>query len=120
MNERKPRLIETEKFILKEAFVDSDGESVWCITNLQNKNDLFYVHCYFSGSLYISFLKGIHCNYNFALASLRELCKILLEQYAILTINIYYTNKFLIGLCRKIGFRKQHNVRHLYYLKSVK
>lgn len=120
MNERKPILIETEKFILKEEYVDSDGESVWSITNPKSRNNLFYVHCQFSGSLYISFLKGIHCNYDFVLVALRELCKILLNQYSILTINIYHKNKALISLCRKVGFRKQRNVKHLYYLKSVK
>ena len=33
---------------------------------------------------------------------------------------IYYKNKSLITLCKKIGFQKQHNVRHLYYLRSLK
>ena len=120
MKERKPILIETARFILKEEIINSDGSSTWSITNPKNKNSLFYVHCYFSGSLYISFLKGIYCNNDFVLASLRKLCEILLNEYSILTINICYTNKALINLCRKIGFRKQHNTKYLYYLKSVK
>ena len=50
---KQPILVETKTFILKEALVDSDGESVWFITDSQNKNISFCVHCQFSGSIYI-------------------------------------------------------------------
>ena len=38
---KQPILVETKTFILKEALVDSDGESVWFITDSQNKNISF-------------------------------------------------------------------------------
>ena len=117
---KQPILVETKTFILKEALVDSDGESVWFITDSQNKNISFCVHCQFSGSIYISFFKGLHYNNDFVIEALKELLNILLEKYHIITINIYYKNKSLITLCKKIGFQKQHNVRHLYYLRSLK
>lgn len=117
---KQPILVETKTFILKEALVDSDGESIWFITDSQNKNISFCVHCQFSGSIYISFFKGLHYNNDFVIEALKELLKILLEKYHIITINIYYKNKSLITLCKKIGFQKQHNVRHLYYLRSLK
>ena len=83
---KQPILVETKTFILKEALVDSDGESVWFITDSQNKNISFCVHCQFSGSIYISFFKGLHYNNDFVIEALKELLKILLEKYHIITI----------------------------------
>ena len=40
---KQPILVETKTFILKEALVDSDGESVWFITDSQNKNISFFI-----------------------------------------------------------------------------
>ena len=81
---KQPILVETKTFILKEALVDSDGESVWFITDSQNKNISFCVHCQFSGSIYISFFKGLHYNNDFVIEALKELLKILLEKYHII------------------------------------
>ena len=54
---KQPILVETKTFILKEAIVDSDGESVWFITDSQNKNISFRVNCQINCSIYISFFK---------------------------------------------------------------
>lgn len=69
---KQPILVETKTFILKEALVDSDGESVWFITDSQNKNISFCVHCQFSGSIYISFFKGLHYNNDFVIEAFKR------------------------------------------------
>ncbi len=51
-------LVETKTFILKEALVDSDGESVFIYQWLQNKIYFCFVHCQFP-LFYIAFFQRI-------------------------------------------------------------
>lgn len=119
MSKQNPIKIVDDNYILREALVDSSGDIVWEITDPKTKHS-FVVHSSTSGKIYINFFKGHEitpsCSYN----SLKKLCEILLKRNLTPTINIHYTNTGLIALCTKIGFRKLKNVKHQYYLKSLK
>lgn len=117
--QRKLIIIENEHYILREAVVDLDGETVWDIQD-QHTNNTFVVHTREKGEMYITFFKGYNitskCKYN----AIHKICEILLERGVNPTINIYYKNNALIKLCCAIGFRKVIGVKHLYYLRNLK
>ena len=119
MKERKLIIIETEDYILRECIVDSNGDTTWDVKDTKTGNS-FVVHSFSSGKLYITFFKRCHVTRNCSLNALRKICEILLERNLNPTINIYYKNTDLIKLCCVIGFRKDKNVKHLYYLKNLK
>lgn len=54
MDERKLILLEEGNYTLREALIDSDGDTVWEITDPTTKNT-FIVHTTSKGHMYISF-----------------------------------------------------------------
>lgn len=118
MNPNSHILIKNDFFILKEAYVDSFGHTVWNITDPKSKN-LLMVHSSKDGVLYVKFFKRCPVSRKCALAALTKICEILLERNLKPSINIHYTNKALISLCTKIGFKKIKDVKHLYRLKKL-
>lgn len=111
--------VKTDDFILKESYVDPQGNSIWDIKDPKHDTN-FIVHTSTSGSLFVKFFKGVYVSNSCSLNALREICKILLERNLNPTIRIYYKNKALIGICTKIGFRKKKGVKNHYYLKKLK
>lgn len=117
--DRKLIRIDKENFSLKELYIDSDGDTIWEITNPRN-NKKFIVHSTAFGKMYITFFKGEMVSTKCAKEALRQLCEILIERNLNPHINIYYKNTSLIKLCCSIGFRKTPGIKHTYYLKKLK
>lgn len=117
MDGRKLILLEEVNYTLREALIDSDGDTVWEITDPSTKNT-FIVHTTSKGHMYISFFKKDHITAKCANKSIRKICEILIERGLRPTINIYHTNTALIVTCTKIGFRKVSKVRHLYFFNG--
>ena len=118
MRPSTPIVIKDEFFILEEAYVDSSGHTIWNITDTQTNKSLV-VHTSNSGTLFIKFFKHHPITKNCSLLSITKICEILLERNLKPSINIHYTNTALILLCKKIGFRKVKDVKHLYRLKKL-
>lgn len=117
--QRELIIIEDEIYVLREALVDSDGETIWNIQDKQTKQ-IFVVHSRARGEMYITFFKGYNITSKCAYNAIHKICEILLERGLNPTINIYYKNQKLIKLCCAMGFRKVIGVKHLYYLKKLK
>lgn len=116
---REPILIKTDTYILKETYIDAQGDTVWEIKDPKN-NNIFFIHSSPLGQLYINFFKGNYISTNCSLNAIKKLCEILLSRQLHPTIKIYYTNESLIRLCCSVGFRKDKKVKHQYYLKNLK
>ena len=119
MKERKELFLKTETYTLKEALVDSEGETVWEVRDTKT-NNYFLVHSDSMGHMYITFFKHNRISKECARLGIKKICEILLERGLNLTINIYHTNLSLISLLGKVGFKKFRNVKSLYYLKNLK
>lgn len=111
--------VQTDDFILKESYIDQSGNTVWDIKDPKHDTS-FIVHASSTGSLFVKFFKGNYVSNACSLNSLRELCKILVERNLEPTIRIPNTNKKLIGMCYKIGFKKKKGSGYQYYLKQLK
>lgn len=112
--------IEDKNFILNEVLIETDGDTLWNIKDpKQDKDAYFVVHTDRTGRLYVTFFKRHYVSNNCSLYGISKICEILLERNLKPTIKIHYTNKSLITLCYKVGFRKYKNVKHLYYLKKL-
>ncbi len=107
--------IETDNFILTQDIIDSNGNSTWIATKKSNEN-IFYIHVFNVSYINIKLFKGTYIEG--AEEAISALCNyIASETNAVPSINIHYTNKSLITICRKAGFRKVKNVKHLYTFK---
>ncbi len=107
--------IETDGFILTEKIVDSDGESTWIVTE-RKSNRIFYIHLFNKNCLYIKFFKNNKIKN--PSEAIKAFCNYLVtKRHLNPTIKIFYTNKALISVCTKSGFRKQKNAKYLYFFK---
>ena len=107
--------IEIENFILVQSVIDENGDSTWTITE-KSSNQIFYIHVFSVSYLNIKIFNGTHIKK--AEEAIFALCNyIAIEKNVVPSINIYYTNKSLITTCRKAGFQKVKNVKHLYTFK---
>ena len=118
MNPNLPIIIKDKLYILKEAYVDLYGHTIWNIIDPKNEN-LLMVHTSKDGVLYVKFFKHCPISRECAISAITKICEILLERNLNPTINIHYTNTSLISLCTKIGFRKVKDIKHLYQLKKL-
>ena len=107
--------IETNNFILTQNVLDANGDCTWLITQKSNAA-IFYIHVFASNRLNIKLFNKSHIkNPSEAIAALCEY--LILETNTTPCINIHDTNKSLIAICTKAGFRKVKNIKHLYTFK---
>lgn len=109
----------TDDFILKESYVDPNGDTIWDIKDPKLDTN-FVVHTSSTGTLFVKFFRGSYVSNKCSLNALREICKILLERNLNPSIRIYHKNKPLIALCCRIGFRPKKDIKNQYYLKKLK
>lgn len=112
----KKRTFETEHFMIEESLVDTSGDAIWSITEKEN-NSYFYIHVSATGQLYITFFKNTKVKN--PIEAIEFICKDIIAKNLIPTIKIHYTNTCLISLCRKVGFRKVKDQKHLYVYKKA-
>lgn len=105
--------IETDNFTLTQSLVDSKGDSTWLVTK-KNNSKIFYIHVFDVNHINIKLFSSIKDPSE----AITALCNHIVEETGkIPYINIHYTNKDLIVACRRAGFRKVKNIKHLYKFK---
>lgn len=110
--------IKTNNFILIQDVVESDGESTWSVKEC-NTGSMFYIHVFRNNQLNIKIFSHTRFISNPSEAIV-ALCNLLIDTTNIIpSINIIYTNKNLISICTKAGFKKKRNVKHLYIFKAT-
>lgn len=104
--------IETNNFILTQNVLGSNGDSTWLVTKKGHK-EIFYIHVFNESFINIKLFNKT--NIMNAEEAISALCNFISsETNKVPSINIHYKNKALITKCRKAGFRKVKNVKHLY------
>lgn len=107
--------IETNNFILTQSIVDSKGDSTWLVMKKSNSK-IFYIHVFDVNHINIKLFNSN--SIQDPSEAITELCNyIVAETGKIPYINIHYKNEALIVACRRAGFRKVKNIKHLYRFK---
>lgn len=106
--------IETDNFMLTQSLIDSKGDSTWLVTR-KNNSKIFYIHVFDVNHINIKLFNN---SVKDPSEAINALCNdIVAETGKIPYINIHYTNKDLIVACKRAGFRKVKNIKHLYKFK---
>ena len=105
--------IETDNFTLTQNLIESNGDSTWLVTKKSNSR-IFYIHVFNVNHLNIKLFNYVQ-NPSEAITALCN--HIIAKTGKTPYINIHYTNKTLIVACKKAGFRKVKNIKHLYKYK---
>lgn len=109
------RILESNNFILTQSIIDPNGDSTWTVREKKHFNRIFYIHVFSKNQLNIKLYHHIK-NADEAISLLCDTLQV--ENDIAPRINIHYTNKALITVCCKAGFRKKKNIKHLYIYKK--